>query len=245
MQEDWYIETEFIEVSTSIGCPIACKEYCPQEVVVARYFGKAPRPRRQLTIDDWKIALSKLPKGLAIVFSGFCEPFANPDCLDLIEAAHVAGHPIGLYSTFNEVTAEQFERLLAVPLFRVVWHLPDGKVAHINDDDVYRNNFNKARKAWPHGHVSIMDHTFESDNREHVARDPPRAAFEGIMLCHKWYRPQFVLLPNLDLQLCCMDWRLEHRIGNLRENDYLTLRSAFQPFKSRSLCQRCNCSVKI
>ena len=244
---NWYTDNEFLEVSTSIGCPIACKEYCPQEIVVAKYFRETARPK-YLTTGSWEIALTQLPKNLPIVFSGFCEPFANPECLDLIELAHVAGHPVGLYSTFSEMTAEQFDRLLAMPLFSgngVVWHLPDGKVAHIKDDAVYRNNFNKARTAWPGMRISIMDETFESDNRENVARDKYRDVPKGNVHCHKWDHPQFVLLPNLDLQLCCMDWRLEHCIGNLHDNDYFTLRNAFQQSQSRKLCQLCSYSVRI
>jgi hypothetical protein len=243
---NWYTDNEFLEVSTSISCPIACKEYCPQEVVVAKYFREAANPKH-LTIDNWKIALSKLPEHLPIIFSGFCEPFANPECLDLIEAADALGHPVGLYSTFDGVTAEQFDRLLKVPLFNgraVVWHLPDGKVAHINDDALYRNNFNKAKRSWPEMRISIMDDTFQSDNRENVARAKYPDIPKGDVHCHKWYHPQFVLLPNLDLQLCCMDWRLEHRVGNLRDNDYFTVRNAIQPSQPRRLCQLCNYSAK-
>ena len=40
----------FIEVTTSIGCPVNCFPYCPQEQLLKRYKGS-----RSFSMDDFKL----------------------------------------------------------------------------------------------------------------------------------------------------------------------------------------------
>ena len=61
---------------------------------------------------------------------------------------------------------------------------------------------------------------------------------------------QNVVMPNGDVYLCCMDYGLKHRIGNLLEQDYyemfgtglgaLVSENMRPAFSERSLCKRCD-----
>lgn len=70
-----------LEITTSFGCSVDCT-YCPQYAFKAGYHGK-----RRLNLEDFNAAISTLPKDVAIVFSGFTEPFLNSDCTNMIESA--------------------------------------------------------------------------------------------------------------------------------------------------------------
>ena len=73
----------FIEVTTHIGCPVNCSQYCPQEQLLKRYKGS-----RSFSMDDFKLALKTVKESKGICFSGFCEPFTNPNCIEMIEYAN-------------------------------------------------------------------------------------------------------------------------------------------------------------
>ena len=66
------------EITTHIGCPMNCVD-CPQALLRNRYNGK-----RDLSFEDYKAVIDKLPKGIRVDFSGMCEPFCNKSCTDMI-----------------------------------------------------------------------------------------------------------------------------------------------------------------
>ncbi len=103
---------EWIDVTTQVGCPCACLKYCPQEILVKRYTS----PQKTLTVENFERMLKNLPKSLPIFFSGFCEPFANPNVVELMEASARSGHEIGLLTTLYGSTRAQIERLLKLKL---------------------------------------------------------------------------------------------------------------------------------
>jgi hypothetical protein len=60
--------------------------FCPQQA-----FQNSYRGCDQLDFENFKTALSKVPKDIVITFSGFAEPFLNPNCMDMIEHASSEG----------------------------------------------------------------------------------------------------------------------------------------------------------
>jgi uncharacterized Fe-S cluster-containing radical SAM superfamily enzyme len=76
--------SNYLEVSTVSVCKVGCK-YCPQSLLYSRY-GK----KEYMTLDNFKVILSKLPKDVTIDFAGFVEPFLNEYTSDMI--LHITRH---------------------------------------------------------------------------------------------------------------------------------------------------------
>lgn len=225
---------EYLEITTQIGCPVNCLKYCPQEVTVRKYSGK-----RRLTIPDWEVVLSHLPQKLPIYFSGFCEPFANPNTIDFIEMAHKAHHPLGIYTTLYQASQEAVERLVKYQFLTFCLHLPDGEVMKIPLSQEYKDNVFTVLQNVKNVHFSIMNDLFVSMNRENITRDfPDKQKF--FKFCVKLNHPQFNLLPNGNVSLCCMDFGLSHMLGNLFTEDYVTIRKRFWSNRKKfELCSTC------
>ncbi len=225
---------ECLEITTQIGCPVNCLKYCPQEVTSSRYFGE-----RTLSLDNWQIILSHIPKRLPIVFSGFCEPFANNRAIDLIDMAYEDGHPLAMYTTLYQASRSDVERLVNYPYLVFCLHLPDGEAMRIPLSQEYKDNVFTVLQKVKNVQFAIMNNTFESNNRQNVARGLHTKG-KPVRYCVKFYHPQFVLLPNGDVSICCMDYGLWHVLGNLSVDDYADIRQNFlarrRTFKLCSLC---------
>ena len=65
------------------------------------------------------------PKDISIIFSGFTEPYLNPECSKMIEYASDCGYTIQVFSTLVGMTLEDVDILNKVKLFRLTIHLPD------------------------------------------------------------------------------------------------------------------------
>jgi len=231
---------ECLEVTTQIGCPVNCLKYCPQEVTVGRYSGE-----RTLSLYNWKIALTHMPKRLPIVFSGFCEPFANSRATDLIDMAYEAGHPLALYTTLYQASRSDVERLVKYPYLVFRLHLPDGEAMRIPLSKEYKDNVFTVLQKVRNVQLDIMNDTFESNNREKVARGLCTEE-KAVRYCVKLYHPQFVLLPNGDVSICCMDFGLWHIVGNLLVDDYADIRQSFLAHKRTfKLCSLCSWNISF
>jgi hypothetical protein len=232
---------EWIEITTSVGCPVNCSKFCPQEVTLNRYVGN-----RNLTLKDFKLALEGIPKNVGIFFSGFCEPFANPQAIEMIEYAHSQGYQLTLFTTLYNVDCGTVKRLIAIPFTDFCLHLPDGQVAKIPLTQDYMRNVFSVIQGIPNVSFSLMNRNFVSFNRENVVRGLATRQARRVGFCTKHEYPQFVLLPNLDVQLCCMDFGLWHKLGNLHEERYVDVRNRFlKANKNFRLCSLCDWNVSL
>lgn len=170
--------------------------------------------------------MASIPKNVLIEFSGFCEPFANPETIEMIEYAHSKGHQIALFTTVCNVNSDTVKRLIAIPYKNICLHLPDGKVAKIPVTQDYMKNVFSVIQGVPNIGFAIMNNLFLTNNRENIARRLETSQ-KRVGYCKKFKSPQFILLPNLDLQLCCMDFGLWHKFGNLHEVSYANVRNRF------------------
>jgi hypothetical protein len=225
---------EYLEITTKIGCPVNCLKYCPQEVTTSRYSGK-----RTLPLDDWEIMLNHLPKKLPLFFSGFCEPFANNKVVDLIDMAHKAGHPIGIYTTLYQASRIDVEKLVKYPFLNFCLHLPDGNAMKIPLSQEYKDNVFTVLCNVRNVYFCIMNDLFKSLNRENVTRGVSIKR-KHFRFCYKLDHPQFNLLPNGDVSLCCMDFGLSHILGNLLTENYVDIKRRFLAHKTTfELCSQC------
>lgn len=238
MSVDDFSHQEFLEITTKIGCPVKCLKYCPQEIIVKNYKDR----QKNLTLDDFKIILQHLPPKLLLVFSGFCEPFANKHAIDLIQFAH-ATHPIVIYTTLYQASSKDVEELLKLTYVGFSLHLPDGKNMKIPITEQYKQNVFSVIQNIPVVSFAIMNDCFVSNNRENIVRGiyTHKRRFRH---CRKWDTPQFVMLPNGDVQICCMDFGLWHKIGNLLMEDYETICQRYRKQKY-DLCLFCSVSISL
>jgi hypothetical protein len=118
-------------------------------------------------------------------------------------------------------------------------HLPDGEAMKIPLTQDYKDNVFTVLQSVKNVQFSIMNNLFVSMNRENITRGLP-AKKKFFKLCAKLDHPQFNLLPNGNISLCCMDFGLSHTLGNLYTENYETVRKRFcSKRKKFELCSTC------
>jgi len=108
----------------------------------------------------------------------------------------------------------------------------------------YKDNVFAVLNNVPNLSFVQMNHLFKSNNRENITRnDITKKTKRGY--CWKRDIPTMVLLPNGDLQMCCMDFGLNHKIGNLLTESYPYICSRY--FKLHNKFELCiaDCKIKI
>jgi hypothetical protein len=232
-----------MEITTKIGCPVNCLKYCPQEVLVKKYAAN----KRLLDLPDFSIVLSKIPAHVEIIFSGFCEPFANPKCLEMIDLAFRRSYTVSLYTTLIGASKTDVERLFNYRFKTFCLHLPDGEVMAFPSDPEYKQNVLAVLRNVKNVTTLAMTRQFKSNNRENVARqinaDPKKFVF-----CFKFSNPSPILLPNGDVYLCCNDFGLRHKVGNLLDQDcdYAKVLDRIKSGRGRfELCNYCSTNMPM
>tara|TARA_B100000586_G_scaffold263593_1_gene233101 strand:- start:117 stop:1181 length:1065 start_codon:yes stop_codon:yes gene_type:complete len=240
-----------LEISTNVACRVQC-DFCPQELLIEEYstrnniknisYGQPV----QMSIDTFKKCVNKLPKSVKIHFSGYTEPFLNPDCSKMITHAYENGHTVVVYSTLVGMKLQDIDLIKHVKFEKFHIHLPDEKnVAKIAVNSNYINILKKILNDIPnvtgmcmgnlHPKIKmISDPGFASDTMRNRANNveivKPTTKKFGPLVCSRDTRIDVldkvddnVLLPNGDVGLCCMDYGLQHIIGNLLELSYDSL----------------------
>ncbi len=232
-----------IEITTKIGCPVKCLKYCPQEVLVKKYGANT----RLLDPRDFAKILSKIPPYVEIIFSGFCEPFANPKCMEMIETTFKNGYTVSLYTTLIGASKNDVARLVNFRFRNFCLHLPDGEVMAAPADPDYKHNVSTVLQKVKNVTTVAMTRQFKSNNRENVAREIDRTS-RSFVFCFKFANPSPVLLPNGDVYLCCNDFGLRHKIGNLLEHDssYAKVVNRIKTGRGRfELCNYCSNNTSV
>ena len=232
-----------LEITPRAGCAVHCR-YCPQDDFLKLYFSYTNK--HELTFNDFKTCLDKTPSDLIIDFSGFVEPFLNKNTIDMILYANEKKRNIRLYTTFVGLDLENLRKIEHIPFCRVVVHLPDiYKYANIPLTDEYFEVLHHAvtlskpngipfidsanSQSKPHPDVmkiignkvsvswnlidragNLQDNVLNSNQHGSCAIYCTRAA----NINHN------VLLPNGDVVICCMDYKMQHKLGNLLKDTY-------------------------
>lgn len=264
-----------LEITTTAGCPLDCT-FCPQDAFNAAY----PKDgTRRLSLDDFVTVLDKVPRHVRIDFSGMSEPWLNTSCTHMLRYALERGHSVALYTTLVGMKDED-EVLGLCHLWRrsieaVVIHLPDGSGnmrGFRPTKDYYRvlrafmgtargGGFREFRmmsmgapvtagldsdpEAWlewkPCDRAGALSDEASAPRTEHLTPI-------GCSYTHAY--DHNVLLPNGDVVLCCMDYGLKHRLGNLLDPamdyyalfaspDLAALRAENMRFGGNSACSIC------
>ncbi len=120
-----------MELTTMIGCPLMCT-FCPQDNLREAY-GKDTndKDKKYMSLSDLEVILDKLPITTRIDFSGMSEPWANPDCTDMLRMTLEKGFTVAVFSTLYGMRAEEVDTVVGLletynkQIEVVCLHLPD------------------------------------------------------------------------------------------------------------------------
>lgn len=242
------IPPSYLEITTQIGCSVACLKHCPQELIVKNYRGN-----RVMSLEQFKGFIRTVPQGLPIFFSGLSEPFQNQEAVDMISwAYHARGHPVSVFSTLTGLKPCDAERLCEIPIDKFVLHLPDayGNAKIPNHSQEYKDTRAIIESGIEHIETMSMGWNFVSNRCEDMARGKITELKQGRRLCNFLESPAYQLLPNGDVFFCCMVRGLSEKVGSLHENTYPELASLHPDISyrlqtdPRSVCHICNVSEK-
>lgn len=250
-----------IEVTTLIGCPIGCNS-CPQDILCERY----DSPYTMLSLDVFKEMLKTVPEDYMICFAGYAEPFLNPRCADMILYAHDKGHRVGLYTCLEGMTMSDWDRIKHIPFYPLVLHLPTpegGERINVTENYLKLMDAMKPHNYSVHGTLSdvLKKHMYNAyiqgpdqiHDRAGLLEDAARKVErKGSIFCiTDMMHP--VLVPNGDLYVCCQDFGLEHKVGNLLETPFPEIMDG-EPIKElkrklqdgeETMCHKCVMSREI
>lgn len=256
-----------IEITTKIGCKVACL-YCPQKIIIEAYSKRSNI--MTMEFETFKICLKKIPKSYYIVFSGFCEPWLNPDCLRMIQYADQSGYRISLFTTLLGIHEENIEHLERIP-FETFWvHLPSGNnEENINVDSKYLAVLDKLIRSkisasyhihgekihpkinLPSEIIVIKESICSRSGNIDINSQFSLFKKHGKLSCIRGLQ-QNILLPNGEIALCCMDYGLKHILGNLLDSNFESLylsdeyKKIKRGLKIKSvdiICRYCNCTL--
>jgi tetratricopeptide (TPR) repeat protein len=123
-----------MEITTTIpkkGCVVDCV-FCPQRTLQKVWDSKhfTTHKERTMSMEQFKIAIDKLPTEVRITFSGFIEPYMNKHCSDMMVYAHEQGHRVSVFTTAVGMKLEDVEKIKHIPFCGgpnggFTLHLPD------------------------------------------------------------------------------------------------------------------------
>lgn len=257
------------EICTVIGCVNMC-DYCPQDKILSSY----KSPIRIMSLDTFKKCIDKVPKNVPILFSGFAEPFQNKNCTKMIEYANKKGFLIKVFTTGIGITKKDIPRLEKIPFATFEIHLPENlNKTRIKVDNHYleiiksiKNSKIQNLKYLLYGKVhpkvgKVLNIEVENLSRlitnraSNLSSVPPLKKLKGSIICGSSGRMlnENFLLPNGDVVLCCMDYGLKHKLGNLLESSYESLfqtdsfrkmQEALDSPEGEILCRYCSSARK-
>lgn len=117
-----------LEITFNVSRCFDC-HFCPQQKLAAAY----KSDKCKLSMDDFELILSKLPKDVSIHAAGFSEPFLNPLAPKMIALAKEEGFNLHLYTTLMGLTESGAGQLPKTIDFCCV-HAPDTKEFTLNED---------------------------------------------------------------------------------------------------------------
>jgi len=269
-----------IEITTVMGCRVNCK-YCPQKELLSKYFSKNDKRISFMSLDIFKKCINKMPQNTTIVFSGAAEPMLNPDVYDMILYADSKKMKIRLFTTLEGMTLEGYEKIKDVQFQSVILHAPDiDNYAKIEMSEMYFQILGRMMNKSKQNGNRFIDYCncqgeFHPDFLKHVIGEIPginkktelhdRAGNlendanlttkknEGIIFCGGSFPilNHFLLFPDGTVCLCCMDFGMDHILGNLLHNTYKELRNSSEMKrveynmifrKEKILCRNCSYS---
>lgn len=228
-----------LEVTTIIGCSNRC-EYCPQDTLLRAYKGE-----KMMSFLAFTILLDNVPKSVRIDFTGFSEAFLNPFSSLMMRYALNAGYYVYLYTTLTGFNEDHAKVLEGAKFHDLVFHLYKG----INMDEFNRKRELFEKYIHTANRMAVLDSENGSINTSTWSRGgnnwdvKPQTGKFKCALAGKLFNNN-VVLPNGDVYLCCQDYGLKHKIGNLFRTKYNDLNrqkiiDLSNEDDSKIICRKC------
>lgn len=236
-----------MEITPKIGCNVNCR-YCPQQLLLDSYFKNDNKRKSELSFEEYKRILDKLPQNTLIEWAGFVEPFLNPFASDMMIYTHEAGFEQTLFTTLVNMKESDFEKIKDIPFKIVCLHTPD---AHgyatipitdnylkllkdvVNTKNGQGDSFVTTANCQSTPHPDILPITSgklkiycELSDRAGTITDDVEGKIEhfqktGRIWCDRSDALNHnILLPDGTVVLCCNDFGLKHVIGNMLTGSY-------------------------
>lgn len=234
-----------MEITPVVGCSIQCR-YCPQKLFVSKYYEYDKHRTSRMSFEHYKECLCKLPKDTFIEFSGFVEPFLNPESIDMMEYTYEKGYAMSLFTTLTGLDQNGFDRIRKIPFEHVVLHTPDEEgYANIPVMKEYWELMDRVldeKKAdgstfvttancqgtpsirfleVARGRIEVISRLHDRAGNLEANESIESVKTKGKIFCsysHNLNRN--VLLPDGSVVLCCNDFGMQHILGNLLLEDY-------------------------
>ena len=236
-----------LEISTDIGCKVLCK-YCPQATIIEGYKNNN---KRNMNLADFKRILSNLDKDKTrLFFSGYSELFLNNYAIDMILYAYKIGFQISFASTLIGLNKEKILKLVEnkVSFECCFFHRAISSILYNETDfNEFVDLFLSKIK------INIFKVFKVDDFRSRAGSLYKTKKKVGKYICATNMFNRNVVVPNGDLFLCCNDFGLHHRIGNLFEESYYSesilnnrkkINEAMKEEDSNIICRYCEFFVK-
>lgn len=250
-----------LEITVKGQCPLQCG-FCPQSTLKAAY---GVRP--MFDTGDFHKCLSTVPESVRVDFSGYCEPMIHPNIAEMIRWAREAGHEVHLYTTLVGLTDSKMSYIFMYPPHYIRIHCPDAQALRVHDSRWIKLHKIFAGTGIPATYMAMGPMTpgltsyFASNginvelpqmlSRGGNLPNVPAPKITGRIRCaaDRWH--QNVLLPNGDVQACCMDYGLTMTLGNLMRQPYDEIEQRANQFEANknppenSICRSCEWATQI
>lgn len=226
-----------LELSLTIGCRLDCL-YCPQKLLLNRYYGENKNRKSKLSFEDFKTVLDKVQLGASLSFCGMSEPFHNEACADMLVYAYEKGYKISLLTTLVGMNMDDFNKIKNIKFDSFVLHIPDEeKHSKFVIDEEYLKLLSLVNECLDidyyscHGSVSSAVRDI-IDNKKYAGIALGNRAgnlevnqyrdtnIKGKIVCYHGSEKQVggwtpVMFPDGSCVLCCQDYGMKHVLGNL------------------------------
>jgi len=222
-----------------------------------------------MSFETFENCLKKIPASVDVYFAGMSEAWINPECTKMVLHSHKKGHNISVFTTLVGMRLEDFEAVKNLPFKEFNIHLPSNEgLEKISTSGQYFQVLEKFSRSpmqiLYHCHGSSLPEKIQDILKEknisywdagpttragnvQIANLPMPKKKKGLIKCTRNLSGN-VLMPNGDVILCCMDYKMQHILGNLLYSSYKSLFSGPEFKKilmsqktenSETLCRYC------
>lgn len=235
---------------------------CPQDKLAAAYKSGV----RVMGIGTFRTILSKLPSDIRLHFSGFSEPLLNPLCCEIMHEASDAGREIHLFTTLSGLTGPQVFQLTRTKFAYIRLHVPEATGFKM-DTNIWLRRFKMFTASGQRFTAMAMSEQVDPAIVEALSQHGVRVEYPtmlsrggllwkdrhltGPIRCaaDRWH--QNVVLPNGDVQVCCMSYNLSMPCGNLLRQPYSEIEAKANEYAANSnppddsICRYCDWAAPL
>jgi len=231
-----------MKITSVLGCTIRCT-FCPQDKLMRSYTKR--NNIYEMTFDTIKNCLDKIPLNVHIHFSGMAEPWLNPECTKMLLYTHQQGYEISVYTTTVGMHTSDVKEIESIPFRHFNVHLADKeRYSKIDITDNYLETIdaiinckisNREYMTMGELHPKVQQlikkpipktrMMSRTGNLKFNAYPPIPPRLKGPIRCRSAGNlfNHNVLLPNGDVLICCMDYGMQHILGNLISSNYTSV----------------------